>query len=474
VQRIGLIGITNIIVVLSAFILLPILTKNLSVNDYGIWVQINTTLALVPNIIALGLPYTMVRFLSAEKDKTKIQEGFYSIFSMILVSNVIVTTLLFIFSKNIANLLFDGNTGVAILLPLIIFLACLNGLLLNFFRTFQQIKRYSTFLIIQTYLAVVIVSYIVIKGYGIFNATLGLLIANLIIFIIMSIFIIYNIGFKVPKFKNIREYLSFGLPIIPSNLSYWIVDSSDRYVIGILLGTAFVGYYAPGYTLGNIILMILSPFTTLLPAVLVSYYEENKINEIKVYLTYSLKYFLLIAIPSAFGLSVLSKPILLILTTPEIAINGYLVTPFVTLSALLFGIYGIIVNLLVLKKKTRITGIIWVIAAILNLCLNILFVPYFGILGAAAVTLFTYAIAFILTLYYTFKYFDFDFDFKFMLKSIIASILMSLIIILIKPNGILSIITTVLMGVVIYFLILFILGGIKKEEYKFIINLISR
>jgi O-antigen/teichoic acid export membrane protein len=393
---------------------------------------------------------------------------------MILVSNVIVTTLLFIFSKNIANLLFDGNTGVAILLPLIIFLACLNGLLLNFFRTFQQIKRYSTFLIIQTYLAVVIVSYIVIKGYGIFNATLGLLIANLIIFIIMSIFIIYNIGFKVPKFKNIREYLSFGLPIIPSNLSYWIVDSSDRYVIGILLGTAFVGYYAPGYTLGNIILMILSPFTTLLPAVLVSYYEENKINEIKVYLTYSLKYFLLIAIPSAFGLSVLSKPILLILTTPEIAINGYLVTPFVTLSALLFGIYGIIVNLLVLKKKTRITGIIWVIAAILNLCLNILFVPYFGILGAAAVTLFTYAIAFILTLYYTFKYFDFDFDFKFMLKSIIASILMSLIIILIKPNGILSIITTVLMGVVIYFLILFILGGIKKEEYKFIINLISR
>jgi len=474
VQRIGLIGITNILVVLSSFILLPILTKNFPINDYGIWVQINTTLALLPNIIALGLPYTMVRFLSAEKDKIKIQEGFYSIFSVILVSNFIVSALMFIFSKNIANLLFDGNIGVAILLSLIVFFACLNGLLLNFFRTFQQMKRYSTFLLLQTYLGVLIISYIVIDGYGIFNAALGLLIANLITFIIMIFFIIHNIGFKIPKFKNMREYLSFGLPIIPSNLSYWIVDSSDRYVIGILLGTAFVGYYAPGYTLGNIILMILSPFSTLLPAVLVSYYEENKIEKVKLYLKYSLKYFLLIAIPSAFGLSVLSKPILLILTTPEIALNGYLVTPFVTLSALLFGIYGIIVNLLVLKKKTRITGIIWIIAAILNLSLNILLVPYFGILGAAGVTLLAYSIAFILTLYYTLKYFDFDFDFKFMLKSVFASILMSVIIIMIKPNGILSIITTILISIIIYFLILFILGGIKKEEYKFIINLINR
>lgn len=474
VQRIGLIGITNILVVLSSFILLPILTKNFPINDYGIWVQINTTLALLPNIIALGLPYTMVRFLSAEKDKIKIQEGFYSIFSVILVSNFIVSALMFIFSKNIANLLFDGNIGVALLLPLIVFFACLNGLLLNFFRTFQQMKRYSTFLLLQTYLGVLIVSYIAIEGYGIFNAALGLFIANLITFIIMSLFIIYNIGFKIPKFKNMRGYLSFGLPLIPSNLSYWIVDSSDRYVIGILLGTAFAGYYSPGYTLGNIILMILTPFSTLLPAVLVSYYEENKIEKVKLYLKYSLKYFLLIAIPSAFGLSILSKPILLILTTPEIALNGYLVTPFVTLSALLFGIYSIIVNLLVLKKKTGITGIIWIIAAILNLSLNILLVPYFGILGAAGVTLISYTIAFIMTLYYTLKYFDFNFDFKFMLKSIFASILMSLFILLIKPIGILSIITTVLISIIIYFLVLLILGGIKKEEYKFIINLINR
>ena len=60
----------------------------------------------------------------------------------------------------------------------------------------------------------------------------------------------------------------------------------------------------------------------------------------------------LIAIPAAFGLSILSKPILLILTNPEISSNGYFITPFIAFSMLLFGVYGIISNILVLRKKT--------------------------------------------------------------------------------------------------------------------------
>ncbi len=467
VQRIGLVGVTNILIALSSLILLPIMTKNFSIGDYGVWVQINTTIVLIPNLATLGLPYTMVRFLSAEKDKKKIQEGFYSIASIVLVSTFIISALLFLFSKNIASALFNDDVNLAMLLSLIVFFACLNALLLNFFRTFQQMKRYSIFLLIQTYFGVFIVSYFAINGFGIYMAALGLLIANLITFFIMVTFIISNIGFKIPKFKNMREYLSFGLPTIPGNLSSWIVDSSDRYVIGIFLGTAFVGYYSPGYAIGSIIVMILAPFSLLLPSVLPQYYDENNIEKVRIFLKYSMKYFLLIAIPSAFGLSILSKPILMILTTPEIALNGYLITPFIALSALLFGVYAIVSNVFVLEKKTQIIGTIWIIAAVSNLSLNILFVPYFGILGAAAITLIAYTIAFILTLMYSLKFFKFDFDPAFIVKSIISSVLMSTIIIWINPYGILNILITVIICSMVYFVLLTILKGIKKEEYKF-------
>ena len=44
----------------------------------------------------------------------------------------------------------------------------------------------------------------------------------------MILVVFHEIGFKIPKFDDIKEYLNFAFPIIPNNLSTWIVESSDR------------------------------------------------------------------------------------------------------------------------------------------------------------------------------------------------------------------------------------------------------
>ena len=333
-------------------------------------------------------------------------------------------------------------------------------------------KKYSIFLLLQTYLGVFIVSYFAINEFDIYMAAVGLLIANIITFIVMFAFVILSIGFKIPKFKKMRGYLSFGLPTIPGNLSTWIVNASDRYVIGIFLGAAYVGYYSPGYTLGYFITMLMAPFSLLLPSILPQHYDENNIEKVVLFLKYSMKYFLLIAIPATFGLSILSKPILMILTTSEIALNGYLITPFAALSALLFGVYAIIGNVLVLEKKTQIIGTIWIIAAVLNLGLNILLVPYYGILAAALTTLIAYTIAFILTLKYSTKYVQFDLIF--ILKSVTASILMTALIILINPQNLLNIIITVIISAAVYFGLIIILKGINNQEIILFKNMLSK
>jgi O-antigen/teichoic acid export membrane protein len=467
VQRIGLVGITNILVALSTIILLPVLTKNLGANGYGIWIQVNTTIALISSFATLGLPYTLIRFLSAEKEREKIQEGFYSIATAVLLVGFLTSSLLFIFSKPIAMVLFGGNVGVTQLMAVITFFACLNALLLDYFRTFQEMKKYSIFLIIQTYLVVLLVSYSAFSGQDIINVVMGLLIAYIVVFMVMIYVIISKIGFKIPEFKNMKEYLSFGLPTIPGGLSFWIVESSDRYLIALFLGTAFVGYYSPGYTLGNVILMFLAPFLVILPSVLPEYYDNGEMEKVKTFLKYSLKYFLLVAIPTVFALSLLSKPILTLLTTSDIALNGYLVTPFVALSALLSGIYGIMVNMLILKKKTKIMGIIWIVAAFLNIGLNIILIPYIGIIGAAIVTLIAYSFASTITVFYSLKNFEFKFDLGFILKSIIASILMSFVIVAFNPEGILSVTIVIGLCIIVYILSILILKGIKRKEIEF-------
>lgn len=474
VYRIGILGITNILTVLAVFILLPVLTKNLSPDNYGIYVQIMVTVALIPNITSLGLPYTMVRFFASSHKKTEIQEGFYSILFIVILTSGISALLFFIFSKSIAALLFNNNLEVVFFSIYIIFFASLNVFLLNYFRTFQQIKLYSVYSLIQTYLNVFITVYfVIILNMGILGAILGLLITQIISLLIMYLTIFLQIGFKFPEFKNLRKYLYFGIPTIPSNLSSWTVSSIDRYLVGIMLGNAFVAYYSPGYSLANIILIFLTPFTILLTPALSKYYDEKKIAKVKILLEYSQKYFLLLAIPSVFGLSILSKSILLVLTTPEIALNGYLVTPIVSLSALIIGIGNIFRQIIILNKNTKIIGYIMMGAAILNIILNIVFIPILGILGAASTTLIAYIFSFILTMFYTSKYIKFNYNVTFIFKSIFASSFMSIPLIIFNPEGPFKIFLLISLAALIYISVLFLIKGIKKEEINFFKELVS-
>jgi len=473
VQRVGLVGITNILISLSGLIFIPIITKNFSVADFGIWAQVNVTIALLPNLAILGLPYTMVRFLSNESDKWKIKDSFYSMMSVVTATSAIISLILVILKDPIANALFGGNINVLYIVAMISFFASLNLMLINFFRTFQQIKRYSLFLVLQSYIGVALSSYLALTGHNIETVVLGYSIGYLAVFLIMGLIIVGYLGLSIPKFKNLKEELAFAIPIMPGNISSWVVDSSDKYVIGIFLSSAAVGFYSPSYALGSILLMFLSPFALLLPAVLPKYFEEGNLEKVNTFLKYSMKYFLIITVPAAVGLSILSKSILMIITTPEIAINGYLITPFVCLGAIFMGMYGITNNILILEKKTKILGKIWVLVGVLNLVFNMITVPFMGIIGAAIVTLFCYFIAFAITVHYSKKSLELPFEYKSIAKIIISSAIMGIIVGIINPNGIMNVLLVVVVGIAIYFSILFAIKGINKEEFGFFKAMLS-
>jgi len=456
---------------LSGIILLPILTKNLSIEDYGIWAQINVTIGMIPGLAMLGLPYTMVRFLPTLKKEEEIQETFYSIFFLVLFTSGATSLLLYLFSEQIASRIFDNNTLIVKILSFIIFIECLNTLSINYLRAREQIKKYSSIAFLNVTFQILTISSFVLMGKGILGATIGLLITTVILFSITTCKVISEIGIRKPLFTNIKEYLKFGIPTVTGNFSNWIVNSSDRYVIGILLGTASVGYYSPGYSLGSLIGIFLAPFSFLLPAILSRNYDENNIEEVKTILSYSFKYLMAISIPAVFGVSLLSKSILTILSTVEIASKGYLITPFVAMSTLLFGVYTIIFQVIVLEKKTVIVGRIWVIAALLNLGLNFAIIPYMGILGAALTTLIAFVFSVVVTAYYAHRILKFDMKPKFLVKSIFSSLIMSSIVIIFNPLRPTSIFFTVGICTIVYFLTLFLLNGFEEKELEFVKSL---
>jgi len=471
-QRVGLVAVTNLLLGLSGMVLLPILTKGLSIEEYGLWVQISVTLGLVPNVINLGLPYSMVRFLAAAKDRGEMGEDFYSILAIVLLMASLTSGLLYIASAPISSLLFDGRSDVIRLLSPLIVLECIYLLLINYLRTSQQIKLYSIIVSLKTTLNLLLVAIIIGAGYGLYGGLMGLFASSAFICLALFSLVVMQIGIVKPRFLHTRSHMSFGLPTVPGVLSSWLVESSDRYVIGIMMGSAFVGYYSPGYVLGYMVFMLMTPLFFMLPVVLSQQYDQCSIEAAKETMKGSLRALMGLAIPAAIGLSILSRPILEVLTTADIAARGYLITPFVSIGALFYGAYGVYAQVLVLEKRTGITGGIWALAAMANLGLNLALIPSMGILGAALATLVAYFGAFALTLHYSRKYMALETDLPFLAKSLASSLLMAILIMILDPCGIAGLALSTALGAAVYFISMYLMGEITSKEAAFLRDLL--
>jgi len=469
-----LIGVSTLIAFVVGMIQLPLLTKTLGAYSYGVWTQVNVTISLILPFAGLGLTDAMIRFLAAEKDKRGIQEGFYSVVLVLFLVSLVFSLAVIIFAYPMATSFFDGAVQIVRLTGILILLFPLSFAYLSLIRTFQQVRRYAIFQIVENVGRLGLIAYLVLSGHGILSIVLSLVALKASILLVLFFLIKSQIGIKMPNFSRIKEYLSYGLPIVPRSIGFWVIYLSDRYVISFFLGLTSVGIYSAAYGIGNFGYSIMSVMTFVLWVALPQLYDEGRMDEVRTHLSYSLKYLMAILIPFVFGAAVLAEPILRMFSTPEIASQGYFITPLSALAFLLLSVHGVVSHILLLTKKTKIMALIWIFAAALNLGLNILVVPRIGIIGAVITTLFAFSLALGGVAYYAFKELRFRIDWLFIIKSMIASAIMSLAVWLMAPQGNLDTILAVVAGVVIYGVLLLLLKGFTREEISFFRGLLRR
>ena len=473
-QRVGLVGITNLIISMRGLILIPILTKTLGADGYGIWSQIGATISLLAPFCTLGLSYAIIRFLCTQKDKQIIGKGLSSIFAITAVIAFIVSSLIFIISEPLAAAVF-GGVDAAFYIKIssfLILLAAIDQLLISYFTAFQQMKRYSSFLILQTAGEVILIAYLVLSGFGLSGAIISLLVVRFITTALGFSWVTSDVKFRTPDFSIVKSYLPYTLPLLPTAICYWLINLGDRYVIGYFMGVDAVGIYSASYGLGGLLVLFYAPLSSTLFPAMVHCYESDKIQELKTHLKYSLKFFLMFAIPSFFGLSVLSKSLLVTLATSEF-VEGAVVVSIVALATVLFCCGSINTHVLNLFKETKKVGLIHIGSASINLVMNIILVPLMGIVGAAIATLVTYAVHLFVISVISFKKVSYDVDFKFIMKSLISSVIMAFVVWKLNPIGAVSILISIGVGAVVYFGILIILKGFAKEEYGFLRSVIK-
>jgi len=475
IRDVGIIGITQVLSNLGAFFLLPIITKTLGTYDYGTWAQISITVSLLSPLALLGLQMAFVRFLAAEKDVARIREVFFSIFFFVFFTGMLVSVLVFALSDFLAVTVFgDITTSYYIKAgSFLILLSAIDQISLFYFRISRQIHVFGLLSLFQSLGRLFLVLALLLAGFGLLGVIGATLIVQVCIVLFSLILVIRQIGFAIPRFEGLGEFIKYGTPLTPNSLIRWITDSSDRYIVGIFLGLSAVGIYSAAYAIGSLVHLFITPIQFILFPELSRLYDEERVDDVRNYLSSSLRYFLLIAIPAVVGLTVLAKPVLMILTTPAFA-AGSIVIPFIALSGLFGGVFQIIINITFLVKKTQFNLFIHVIAAVANLVLNVALIPFIGILGAAIATLASYILMVIVVIYISFRDLSFDLGFAFILKCIISAGIMAAILLLFDPQNLFYLLISIGTGIITYFTIMIMVKGVGKKEFELVKHLMGR
>ncbi|MDH5769299.1 MAG: oligosaccharide flippase family protein, partial [Nitrospirota bacterium] len=388
----------------------PILTRILTKEQYGILGLVTTTMLISVAVAKAGLSEGIIRFY---KEYSKIPEHLTVFSSTVLVRGVVLaflTVLLYVALFPVINQFLHIDKKYIIcftIMGIYLFIRPLNIIVYNFLRVNDR----TIFLniiglfekIISIGLSLFLLLYVIHELYGFF---IGVIIAEFAASIVLFYWFFTN--YKITLEKTSRNLtvtlIKFGLPLLFSELSFLLLSYADRYLIVAYYGEATLGLYSVGYNLAmyvaNIIMFALS--YTIVPIYVEIYGKEGR-KKTEEFLQRCMYYLLIAVIPICFGYLAVSKDLFITLASEKYAAAATF-SPLILIGSLFLGLNSIFNAGLYLKKKTMTMLFIMVLAVIVNITMNLILLPKYGVMGAAVSALVTCIIGSILSISLSYRY----------------------------------------------------------------------
>ena len=455
----------NLITTLSSFILLPIYTKYLSVTEFGIVSSMQTLSAILIVIVSLALERSLFRVYYDYKSEPEKKNFLGTIFIGIIVIGAVGIALCYLFQSYL-NLLFPT-------IPFYPFFSytIINTLILsviNFSQTISQVKQNAkrfmvTSIMLVGFTALFNLFFVIRMHYGALGIVIGTLLAGCVVLFVSMYNIIKAIKFSFNNdmFKNA---LNFSLPMLPTLLSAWILNLSDRVFISHFYTQADVGIYSLAYRITSLIIFASS---ALYMAYNPQFYQiaNDELKTIPERKNTIYKYNKVITVAvGMIGLCLLAaSDVGIKLFFKKQFLPAYNYMPVLIIAFVISQISGLYNLMLYQNKKTWLVTYSVFISAALNVGLNYFFLPVWGAYFASVSTLICNAATFLLLFFYARKGFYIKSDWK------TISIIVAFYVLLVVENYYLashSIVLNIIVKLVTITLIVTIF-------YKFIAEIIS-
>jgi O-antigen/teichoic acid export membrane protein len=384
------------------FLILPFLTHYLSPEDYGHIASYNVFVSFIFIFVGLSVHGLIsVKFFKLERKALAV-----------FISNGIVLSLLSAVIIFIFVWLLGDFIAIQLKLPrelliagvVMIFFQYLTLINLNLWIYESKPKAYGIYQFFQMLLNYgLIMVAVTILEYGWEGYVFANIIA-IVLFGFLSLMILWwrrYIHWQLVK-KHLKTYLSFGLPLIPHQLSGWVSTSGDKLLLISLVGSYATGLYQVGFQIGSVMAIVTSAVHKVWNPYIYKRLKEGLNREDKISIVkLSYMYF--------FGIVIL----VCVLYIGSIFVFEHLIakdfssslqyTLLVLLAYAFNGMYFMVVSYIFYYEKTAALAKITSSIAILHVLTSFTLISIFGAIGAGYAMVISYALMFLIVWRYSYQ-----------------------------------------------------------------------
>jgi len=396
VKSSGIYALASVASPLISLILAPFLTRALSHTDYGALAVLNTAIALMAGATQFGLNSAFFRAYSydyeSQKDRLSVLSTVIALLLLISIPITIATT---VAAPWLATALFTSPSLVEPIRlgALVILIQNLTVPGFSWLRAESRAPFFATLAILN--LLVTLVGNLVLVGtlhMGIAGSLLATAGGYAVVAICTMPVILLRVGLQGclrPRFDIARNLLSFGLPLVSSFISVWVLQLSDRYLLSRLGSLAQTASYTIAYSLGGVLgVLVISPFLLAWPTAMYAILKREDAPKV---FQLVFRWYSIVLLFATFALSLLGRGVLDILFPPAYRSAAPVIST-IALSTMFYGVYNIFLIGISVRRKTWFAVVFTTLAALINVGLNFMLIPFYGSMGAALSTLIAYLV----------------------------------------------------------------------------------
>lgn len=371
---------------LVGFILLPLYTSTFSVAIYGVLALFDTISDFLLTFSSFGIVEALKRWYWDKEAQSKQKSMFFTVFMFSLVSVLFFLAICYLLlGKYSVEIL-----GVAISPRTIWFFlgSVLTNVLLQRMLILLRIQQKATQNMVYniaklTFVLGSTIYFITVLNWGMDSVFISRLIGQSFALVILLPQFIKNCKIKI-EFSLLKEMLSYSWPLAISTSLGLILTLSDRWLLKGMASLDIVGNYSLAYKISNIVkLLIVQSFAQ---AFVYIYFKQMDNEKNYRFFSKTMTYFSFLLVALGLAIVLFSKEIIVLLAQNADYYDSYLILPFLILSVSFAGLRQMLVLPLNKYKKTKIISLVTISAGLLNVGLNVLFIPLLGGVGAAIAT----------------------------------------------------------------------------------------